>query len=183
MNMLLNFFLALSHHSYHLNLQPMLQRSGKWWISFSAILLCFSHAFLWVLMLNKCASIYCFQIFNSYSDVMPPTASFAVNMLGISLPKHFERPYYIVYNYIIYNLYNNKGSRSLIIMRLLYIVSSFKYSSYLDHLYIHAFVFKETSWCFCTGAIWHIRKPVYEQAFKILSANTLCLHFANSTLL
>ena len=85
-------------------------------------------------------------------------------MPGICSPSHFERCYHI--------LYNNKSSQSLIITRLLLIVSSFNYFFYLDLLYIHALTFKETFRCFCTGVRWHITKPVYKQSFKI--PQTLC---------
>ena len=103
---------------------------------------------------------------------MDPVAWIGI-VTSVTLPKHFEWPYYISYN--------NKDTQSLIIMRLLHIVSSFNYPFYLDFSYIHALVFKETSSCFCTGAICQIGKPAYKQSFRILFSNTLCLYFANST--
>ena len=78
-------------------------------------------------MFNKCAYTYLFLII--IHMVTPPAASFCVIMLGINLPKHFERIYYI--------LYNNRDIESLIITRLLHIVSLFNCSSYFDLSYIH----------------------------------------------
>ena len=60
---------------------------------------------------------------------MPPVNSFGVNMLGMILPNHFERCYYIIYN--------NE------IVLFCYILFIHLYSFYFDISYIHALVFKK----------------------------------------
>ena len=75
---------------------------------------------------------------------MPQTTPFSLNVLWMILSNLFERHYYNI-------IYNDEVVLSC------YILFIHFYIPFFDLSYIHTLVFKETFWCFWTGAICNIR--------------------------